>query len=466
MKYGITPTGYTIPNFDEEKAIIEGSIENTLGAVDFEAPSVISVFTNVNSTEVMKLWEASQETHYANFLDTATGVSLDYKVAEMGISRQLPTNSKVMCQLTGEMYTTIPAYTQFSQRYTSKLFSSSSDLVLNNNACFAVKIIVDDLEQDTFQVKINEAIISYEKQVNDTEFDILTAIKANEDIIGDFVTEIFTDYIVIKSTTISNVFSCYVQDGLRIIEVTNSFQLLAEDKGYVPVPARSITEIQNAVTGLISIDNLTSGETGRDLESDIELRARAKESLSISGNGTVLAIKAKLLQLSGVTAVTVTDDDTAHTISALVVGGDDDEIARTIFESKPAGIPTLGLVEKVVQDIYYSNHTVRFSRPQKIFVFVKITLTTTDAFRDEYIYKIKEKVALLFKDKKIGDSVQYQAIFSAIYSVEGVTNSAVTIAGTPVESVEPTTFNATNIVLQNTQVAVTDTNKISIEIEA
>ncbi len=86
---------------------------------------------------------------------------------------------------------------------------------------------------------------------------------------------------------------------------------LAQEFGPIPVPANSLNTILTPVAGWISLTNYEAGITGREQETDTELRIRRLNSLRVQGAATVEAIRARLLQeVPNVTSVTIFENVT------------------------------------------------------------------------------------------------------------------------------------------------------------
>lgn len=123
----------------------------------------------------------------------------------------------------------------------------------------------------------------------------------------------------------------------------------AQETGEIPCPADTLTIILDAVNGLETATNPSAGSLGTTLESDAEFRTRIKNSLNVNSIAIISAIKANLEALPGVvgtylydnystTEVSV-DDITvpAHSILAVVDGGDEDQIAQVLYNKKTIG---------------------------------------------------------------------------------------------------------------------------------
>lgn len=120
---------------------------------------------------------------------------------------------------------------------------------------------------------------------------------------------------------------------LQISSTSSPVPFLAQTYGAIAAPANSLTEIVTPIAGWDSLTNPDAGNTGRDQETDAELRLRRARSLNLLGAATVEAITSRLLQeVPGVTSVvvfenvTTTQDDIIILFSTDFITGNDAEV--------------------------------------------------------------------------------------------------------------------------------------------
>lgn len=102
-----------------------------------------------------------------------------------------------------------------------------------------------------------------------------------------------------------------VGTNLAITSTSSPVPFLAQTYGPISAPANSLTEILTPVAGWASLTNPQAGVTGRDQETDAELRLRRVQSLHLLGAATVEAIRSRLLQeVDGVSSVIVFENVT------------------------------------------------------------------------------------------------------------------------------------------------------------
>lgn len=168
------------------------------------------------------------------------------------------------------------------------------------------------------------------------------------------------------------------------------------EHGPVEIGPGTVTQIVTVIPGWDSVTNAAAGVQGRDVETDADLLSRFLASYSINAHGTVDAIRANLAELEGVLDCVVLENYTnekqtqyavelkPHSIAVCIVGGDDSEIARTIFELKSAGCGTTGNTEvsHVDHDHYDAEYVYSIVRPSAVPFSVKVTFFAKDMDED------------------------------------------------------------------------------------
>jgi hypothetical protein len=124
--------------------------------------------------------------------------------------------------------------------------------------------------------------------------------------------------------------------------------------GTVEIPANTMVTVSTVVAFVSTVNNPDSAFlVGSNEESDTALKIRRRKSIAISSVGLVQSVEAALLALTGVTAVFVYENDTtstdangvpAHTIWAIVEGGDEAEIANVLYTKRSLGCGMYGAI--------------------------------------------------------------------------------------------------------------------------
>lgn len=162
------------------------------------------------------------------------------------------------------------------------------------------------------------------------------------------------------------------------------------DYGPVTANAGTLTAI-TPVTGWNSCTNPLDAAKGRNIETDAEYRISQRDELSASGSGTLDAMRADLLRLASVLECTVFENVTdvtdvdglpAHQIEAVIFDSptvSNDIIAQVIWNNKPSGIGTHGLVSGNAIDSTGATRIVYFSRPTVRQVYIDAVFQTSDS---------------------------------------------------------------------------------------
>lgn len=163
----------------------------------------------------------------------------------------------------------------------------------------------------------------------------------------------------------------------------------------------TINTIDSPITGWTSCVNLEDATLGTNRESDADFRARREGSVARDAQSVVDAIFAEIRSIAGTTQVLVLENDTQTTdtngvpprsVHAIVIGGDDDEIARAIFVKKTLGIRSFGNTSVDVTDIQGRNHIMNFTRPTGIDIFIRIEISTFGDFPESGADDIKQAI--------------------------------------------------------------------------
>ncbi|HKL76974.1 MAG TPA: baseplate J/gp47 family protein [Gammaproteobacteria bacterium] len=259
---------------------------------------------------------------------------------------------------------------------------------------------------------------------------------------------------------------------------TGNMQAL--EAGEVLALAGTLTNIETPVSGWDSVTNPDDGDTGRDEESDSELRQRRQESLQITGAGTVEAIRARMLQqVDDVSAVTIIENRTdttdaegrpPHSFETVVSGGIDDDVADLLWEVKPAGIETHGDISVIVTDSQGEPQTIEFSRPVDVYIWADITVDVADSdeFPDGAETTIKEEIVASAEARfGVGDDVIYQALFGPIYNnVPGIGDVTITVASSSDAGTQPDPgdYASANIALASNEISRWLEDRIAVTI--
>lgn len=154
--------------------------------------------------------------------------------------------------------------------------------------------------------------------------------------------------------------------------------------------------IVTPVAGWTGVTNAADAKEGRNVESDQGLRVRYAQSFRLPPASSAEAMLAALLRVGLDTEDPVTeavvieneeafedgDGRPAKSFECVVEGGDAQEIVDTIWGAKPLGIKAWGDVSGVAVDSLGAPHTIQWSRPDELPIYVVVRYSVTDPLED------------------------------------------------------------------------------------
>jgi uncharacterized phage protein gp47/JayE len=251
----------------------------------------------------------------------------------------------------------------------------------------------------------------------------------------------------------------------------------AQVAGPVPANAGTLTTIESQVSGWDSVFNPEDPyKAGTALETDALLRLRRAVELNAQGNAVLEAIRQRILKVDQVqgayvfentTDVTDSDGLPPHSIEAVVLGGDDQDIADALFACVGAGIASNGTTTKTVVDQEGVSHDVSFSRPDVLAVYVTISLTYDPSvwpgtpLPSGQIDGVARIIAALLSygasSLVNGKDVVAAALLAQVFTVPGVLDCQLPHIGTA-----PAPGTSTTIPVSLRQLAQLDSSRISV----
>ena len=245
---------------------------------------------------------------------------------------------------------------------------------------------------------------------------------------------------------------------------------VAEDAGPVRALAGTLTVIAEVVSGFTAITNPLDATLGALAESDTTLRARRVSELYRRGSTSADAIRADILAVDGVSSVQVDFNDsditvgalTPHSVRAVVVGGDDEEVALALWNSKAAGIATIGTTPVSILDGQGNSQVVNIQRPTTLTVYLDITVlgdatvwsSTTD------IETAVKAAIVAWSDANLG--VGKDVILSRLAREVGIAVPGIIDAYQLEIGTSPSPSSTANLTVLSTQIADLDTSRIVV----
>lgn len=184
--------------------------------------------------------------------------------------------------------------------------------------------------------------------------------------------------------------------------ITAKFTCLTD--GAISASAGTLTKIVTTVTGWDTVTNATA-IAGSLEESQSAFEQRRRDSVSLNARSTVNAVYANVAQCNGVIAVYAVDNKknisetidnytlTPHSIFVSVIGGENEDIAKAIYNNLSAGCDYNGNTNVDITNEYSrAVETVKFYRPDVFYIFVKVQIQNSASLQNDYENIVKQAV--------------------------------------------------------------------------
>ncbi|ABR46664.1 conserved hypothetical protein [Alkaliphilus metalliredigens QYMF] len=241
------------------------------------------------------------------------------------------------------------------------------------------------------------------------------------------------------------------------------------------VPANTITEITNPTEGIDEVTNTAPTTNGRNPELDQEFKERYAISVSRGGASTLDSIRASLLELDGVraslvvennTMITDADDRPPKSIECYVLGGNSEDVGKSILDTKAAGIESFGEETVTVNDDSGNPHDIKFTYADVVDIYSNISITKNDKYptngddlvRTELIKFIGglDEDSNVYTGLGMGQDVVYTRLIKVIYRIDGIDDVDLEIG------VDGINYSVNNIVIAQAEVAEIDYTKVVV----
>lgn len=353
--YGFTVEGFSRPTVEELRAKINARIWGRLGPnIDLSDRSYEGFLVGIMCDEFVSLWEVGEDAATTTLdPDAAVDAALDVICALTGTLRPGASASTVVLTLTGDDTTVVPI--------------TSGGRVPNG--------------------------VRFETLGPATLAALTARAPSTAYAVGDRRTNGGNAYVCITSG-VSSAGAGPTTDAPDIVDGTAHWRFMGEGVATQDVDAKAsatgplvaysgtITEIATPVGGWRGVINLGDATPGANQMSNEALRVLRQIELARPGSGSVDALEADLIEIAGVTAVTVFNNNTdltvdgmpPHSIEAMVSGGEDQAIWTLLHQEVGGGIATHGTEVGTVADRRGRLHTYRFSRPETLPIYVALTV--------------------------------------------------------------------------------------------
>lgn len=469
----VTAEGFSRPRLNDIKAEIDADMADALGPVNVNPDAVVGQLDGIWAEGSDNLYETLQNTYDSMYVFSAEGAALDGAVAFVGLERLDATETIVTAAAYGTEGTLIPSG---SLSHIDISYSSTSDVVISRANALDVEIEVNTVSNVTaYNLLAGGLSFTYTSDADATSEEILAGLAALINF-DPFYAAIENSKLRIYTLDKITPFAITVDSKLTISKRGSPVVFVASEKGQFEAPVGSLTSIDTPVIGWDSLYNLAAGVTGREVETDTELRLRHASSVRATGSATVEAIRARMLaDVDGVTSIQIYENRTAitsddgippHAFESVIVGGVNSEIADQLWLTKPAGIETHGNVTVNVLDSTGDLQTVAFSRATTKYGWLNISVDSLDT---EEVLPITAELAIKqaavdYANASIGvgDDVIIQRFYGPIYAaVDGIASMTITADITDAPGDTPS-YSAANISIAKAEIAVFDITRVNV----
>lgn len=443
--YGVINSGFNRKRLPEQLQEIYEEMKAGFGNdTSLEPDTVLGVLSNITAERFSAMWEELEDVYLQMYPMSATGSNLDRAVSFTGVTRLQEQPSSVDVVWYGTEGTVIPDYTSVRNVDSQVLYFNNGEFTVTKAKAYDVLIQPDKSRieiGETIALMIDGVTYRYTTDRSSIAYAIEELGKKLKSI-GYLTTVTIGVELRITAATVE-AFNLELVSGLRIEKLGTMNNSLTEGPSLDLAEKGQVSEIVSTVTGLDEVNNLTSGTQGRFEETDSELYARYSLGVYHTGAGTVESLFANLQNIKGVESVLVHENEQkttdeygtpANSIHCIVKGGLDTNIAETILALKPAGIPTHGNTTIQLKDSQNINKTIKFSRPKKKYVWIKVVAQTfidqNEIAKAGYIVNITNNIMEYGEGLSVGDDVILQRIMAECVKVDGVGSVDVSIGTT------------------------------------
>lgn len=541
MEYGITENGFVLKRFDTILGEMQEEVGDTLGFDVAQNPQSMlnSAILYPMADRFAELWELAQESYFAKYPSSASGLNLDNACQYGSIRREPNSRTEYVIHCTGTDGTVIGSGKKIATTGINpqKMLYCVNDSEITRDYCNSLKISVVTVATGDYWIKCNGTTYTYTAITGDDEDDILNGLK-NAFILSGYTKTIVGGLLIIANEDASNSSIFDLSTNLSTGSVTSLIHFNTVDYGDIEVPNGRITTIVDNITGLSSVTNLLEPIAGRLAETDYELRQSYIKKSFRNASTTTASMKSFLLDnvqgirsanvyenytdaysvdistnvvggtvsvdnvlfmsvvedtgtytftyngtswtLSGTTVslvdygITFTGTPASgntiialtnrppHSIEAVVDGGQSTDVAECILAQKPAGIASWGT--ESIQILTDSGDTViiRFSRPESVFIWMKVTITAVGNVPVDYVDIVKQSIYDESQKLTIGDDVLYQTFINNIYDeISSATFCKIETFGSTNASATPS-YSESNVVIKERQVSKFAFSRITV----
>lgn len=470
MEYGVTVNGFVRKRLPEIREDIFKSLEQKLGSsVSRQPNSMIGVLVGVYAAELDRMWQLLERDYYDRSPISAGEGSLDNTLAYTNVQRKKAQASYLYAVCYGRSGMVLPSNCQIKDTSGYKWNIIEESTITLNDCVHVTLDVATPAEGKVYSVQFdNDAVIKYTAKTEDTALVVAVALASQS--VPKWQGNVVDGKLVFERTDRRYGAVVVPNESFTVTQVGSPIRFDCEEYGAIEPLLNSVTYINTNYDGWFSVSNESETYVGRDYETASEVRQRYASAVFKNSVGMVESIKAALMELQDVTSVTIYENRTdetvdglkPHSFQAIVFGGDEEAIARTILNVAPLGIDTNGEICVRIEDSEGAAQDVCFSRPHEVQIYVKVIIKeyNEEILPGDAIDKIKNIVFEQISKLSMGNDVIYQRLLGPIYSgVDGISYIECSV------SKDGKTYKQENIPIGRGELAVTKLANITVALE-
>lgn len=425
---GLDERGLTIKRLREVIEDRKQSLRTHFGSgVGTGVNTVLGRLARVHADSERDLWEVAEQVFNSFNPDFAQGIALDRIVSYGGLVRYAAQPSVALLSLEGAYGTEIPKGAQAQSSLTNNIFTLDEEVILDNKNVnkFTLGILKLDIGH-LYSVSYGGESFSYTAQGGDSEEDVINGLSAAASSHSLLTHTTSGDRISFEAINPLTTQIANTSGRLYFVRVGTITGATSVESGEISQPAGTIDTIGTPVNGWDYVNNPFGAIIGNIRETDDQLRQRFKETKELRATSSIDGIRSSLRDVQGVEYVSVYENVTlttdsrnipAKSFAVVVLGGSEEEVAETIWRTKPAGIGTYGSTTESVLDSQGIPHDISFSRPDMKQIFIEIEISSVEgAPIPNNIGDVMSRNIIDYFDANfsLGDDVVYSRLFTPI----------------------------------------------------
>lgn len=482
MEYGITQNGFIIKPFEKILEEQKADYKVIFGEdIDLSPDSVIGAYCYNQSIKLSQLWQILGGIYANTDINSATGVYLDRLAQLLDVSRNNATQSTVSVALWGNNGTSVNKGNIVKDVNDRQWVLNANTTITSDNAVGIEIKIKNNSAGENYEFTVNNVLVQYTAVDGDTKETIRDSLISVMN--GLFVnTYIFDtkDNDILKFRhgygIANNKIIIVSENNLEIKKVASIGDYDCEDFGSVYVGAEQVNQIITNVSGLDSVINYVDCMVGKDVEDDDSFRNAIKQRQR-NASGNEVAIANAVMKVPEVEYVKVysnrkitvdAEGRPPKSFEVVVIGGLEQDIAETIFNTAPAGIEAWGNVIKQVTDSEGFIWDIGFSRPTNKYIWIKIgyELNSEEIPNNNIELSLKNNLVQWSNENiEVGTDLIYQKLYTPIYKVKGIKDVDLKIAVSDI-LVKPddSEFVQADIIIYQREIALIDNSRIDVSL--